>query len=138
MKNVIWSFCGGTCFEGLSDNTKWNGFSNIWVNEEWFLMVLDDLGNNAYNGDWDTMLHETFGIGCGGEFPTPNKDGLYCFGYGFTTHIEDEIDDLKNKCFCDYCDDFVNTSECETIDINDSFEVACNKCYTELYKKDQK
>ena len=43
----------------------------------------------------------------------------------------------KNKCFCDYCNDFVETSECKTIDINDSFEVACNKCYKELYKNNQ-
>ena len=43
-------------------------------------------------------------------------------------------DDIKDKCFCDYCDNFVYTSECKTIDINDSFEVACNKCYKELYK----
>ena len=45
-----------------------------------------------------------------------------------------DTDDLKDKCFCDYCDDFVPTSECETIDVNDDFEVACSECYNNLYK----
>ena len=43
-------------------------------------------------------------------------------------------DDIKDKCFCNYCDDFIYTSECEAIDINDTFEIACNECYKELYK----
>ncbi len=50
------------------------------------------------------------------------------------------IDDnnIKNKCFCDYCGDFVYTAECEVIEFDDGgdFEVACNKCYIELYKKE--
>ena len=49
-------------------------------------------------------------------------------------------DNIKDKCFCDYCDDFVYTAECETVEIADAeenyFEVACNKCYIELYKKE--
>ena len=50
------------------------------------------------------------------------------------------IDDnnIKNKCFCDYCGDFVFTSECETLQIEgtekDYFEVACKECYNNLYK----
>ena len=47
---------------------------------------------------------------------------------------EADTDDLKNKCFCDYCDAFVPTSECTAIDVNDSFEVACSECYINLYK----
>ena len=45
-------------------------------------------------------------------------------------------DNLKNKCFCDYCDDFVDTSECYSININDDFgdfEVACKECMDNLY-----
>ena len=47
-------------------------------------------------------------------------------------------DNIKNKCFCDYCDDFVETAECEVIKFEDGgdFEIACNKCYIELYKKE--
>ena len=49
-------------------------------------------------------------------------------------------DNIKNKCFCDYCGDFVYTAECESVEIADAeknyFEVACNKCYIELYKKE--
>ena len=48
----------------------------------------------------------------------------------------EDNNNIKNKCFCDYCNDFVYTSECETIETNNSFEVACNKCYIELYKKE--
>ena len=50
------------------------------------------------------------------------------------TYKDADDNDLKNKCFCDYCDAFVETSECTAIDINDSFEVACNECYNNLYK----
>ena len=53
---------------------------------------------------------------------------------------EKDDDNIKNKCFCDYCDDFVETAECETVEIADAeenyFEVACNKCYNNLYKKE--
>ena len=47
-------------------------------------------------------------------------------------------DDLKDKCFCDYCDSFVPTSECETIKTSEhwnAFEILCNKCYNKLNKE---
>ena len=52
-----------------------------------------------------------------------------------------DTDDLKDKCFCDYCDDFVPTSECETLEVEDVnetyFEVACSECYNNLYKENK-
>ena len=44
---------------------------------------------------------------------------------------------IKSHCFCDYCDEYIPTSECETIDINDDFEVACSECYNNLYKENK-
>ena len=45
---------------------------------------------------------------------------------------------IKSHCFCDYCDEYVPTSECETLEIEDAeetyFEVACSECYNNLYK----
>ena len=60
----------------------------------------------------------------------------------FTTDINDNIIcgecGIKSHCFCDYCDEYVPTSECETLEIEDAeetyFEVACSECYNNLYK----
>ena len=67
-------------------------------------------------------------------------DGRVC--EDFTTDINDNIIcgecGIKSHCFCDYCDEYVPTSECETLEIEDAeetyFEVACSECYNNLYK----
>ena len=65
-----------------------------------------------------------------------NFDCFDRFEEKYNINLDDDADtdDLKDKCFCDYCDDFIPTSECETIDVNDDFEVACSECYNNLYK----
>ena len=84
---------------------------------------INDRLDEMYNLDWS-------GEGC--DCP---------IGYELDCLKAFDLDDdnIKNKCFCDYCDDFVETSECTVIDIditsrNNDFEVACSTCYKELYK----
>ena len=83
LKKVKWDFCGiGCTFDGYTDGTKWNGFSNIWVDEKNFLLVIEDLARD-YNYDFEKMFNEVFFD----DIITPNKNGLYCFGYGYTRNI---------------------------------------------------
>ena len=86
MTKVLWSFDSGEVFEGFSDGSTWNGWDNIYLKEESFLMVLDFLANDVYGGDWCEMLEEVFynDIEIG-------ENGLYSLAYGFTCQIIKEV-----------------------------------------------
>ena len=84
-KKVVWSFCDDTTFIGYTDNTKWNGFDNIYVDEETHLQVIDYIAAD-YNYNFEQMFSE-----CDLDKIEPNNEGLYCYGYGMTTQIIKEV-----------------------------------------------
>lgn len=72
---VRWSFDDENVFDGFTDDSRWNGFLNIWVTPEVHEKVLD-----AYKADLgESGLNEV----------KPDKNGFYCYGWGFTTHEVD-------------------------------------------------
>ena len=100
------------------DKEKFNTYNLLLCDEQ-----SDNLIETYNNGDFNfDTIEEVL------SFVLSNKD----INKNHIIYEDNEADDddMKDKCFCDYCDDFVYTAECETIDINDSFDVACNKCYS--------
>ena len=83
MHKCYWSFNDNNLiFEGYTNNTKWNGYDNIWIDNDTFLLVLEDLAA-MYDFDWDTMFEEIFG----GYIPNVSNNKLFSLANGFTTYI---------------------------------------------------
>ena len=87
MKIVLWFFTDSVdmypCFNGYTDGTTWNGWNNIWVDEETHLKVLDYLAKD-YDYNFNLMFKEN-----NFDELQPNKMGLYCYAYGMTCIIID-------------------------------------------------
>ena len=125
-KNTNWNnkylYDYGGCYIDIIDD---NDFDLIIGNEYWNLTSLEYLELILFI-DWYIF-----------EILDCNTD-INIWDLKIDNNSDCDTDDLKDKCFCDYCDDFVPTSECETLEIEDVeetyFEIACSECYNNLYK----
>jgi len=114
----------------------WIGFPNSNNdnddNEEWNYFTIDFSDDSKYPNEWEQFNIRLDTIEEVLSFIKSN--------WNLSVIFDDEADDddLQDKCFCDFCDDFVETAECETLEIEDIdgtyFEIACRTCYNELYK----
>lgn len=75
MRPVAWSFGDGATFAGYTDDTRWNGFLNIWVTPTTWPYVLAELVAGA---DGDTDLIEQYRR-------TAEVDGLVSLTHSLTT-----------------------------------------------------
>ena len=67
--------------DGLSDGSRWNGWGNVWIDEETMLQAIDWLAMVGYDGNFEDALDEMEG------YLEPNNDGLYCWGFGLCIQI---------------------------------------------------
>ena len=76
LKKIKFTFnYGDEIFVGYSDGTRWNGWDNISVTED----VYDEI-ENYFDNDADCEMEIKKG-----------ENGLYSYGYGFTTSIIKEV-----------------------------------------------
>ena len=76
MKKVLFDFGDGFDYYWYTDGTTWNGFANIWIENNVYRQILNNYDHNLY----DYKESELFGL-------SPNEDGLYSLAYGFSTII---------------------------------------------------
>jgi len=89
MRPVAWSFGDGSTFAGYTDDTRWNGFLNVWVTPATWPYVLAELIAGA---DGDPDLIEQYRR-------TPEVDGLMSLTHSLTTS---EVAPRWAKFFTDY------------------------------------
>ena len=75
-EKVKFDFGDGVIYDGWTDNTTWNGFNNIWINEKVYRQMLNNFNHMLY----DFKESELFEL-------TQNEMGLYTLAYGFSTII---------------------------------------------------
>jgi hypothetical protein len=54
MRKVQWSFDCGPTYEGLTDESRWNGFLNVYVTPETRSTIAADLRASGYPEDADS------------------------------------------------------------------------------------
>jgi hypothetical protein len=81
MRPCRWSFDDGPVYDGWTDDTRWNGFLNIWVTAETLAKVKADTPDEDPEHPFDP--------------PLDDKAGLYCLAYGFATTEYREDDSLS-------------------------------------------
>lgn len=89
MRPVAWNFGEGTTFPGYTDDTRWNGFLNVWVTPATWPHVLAELIAGA-DGDAELI---------GRYQRTPVVDGLVSLSHDVTTN---EVQPEWSKMFADY------------------------------------
>ncbi len=82
LRPVRWAFDGTIAWDGLTDDTYWNGFLNVRVTPEIHARVCAFLATDD----------GTFGESYINEVKI-DADGLYDYGHGFATHEVDPADD---------------------------------------------
>ena len=85
---VKFQFDSEEIFDGFSDGSTWNGFDNIYINDESFQMVLDFWATDE-NKDIYQIINDMF-FECEADLPFDEKLNLFDLN-GFTTWIH------KNK-----------------------------------------
>lgn len=75
MRPIAWSFGDGATFSGFTDDTRWNGYLNVWVAPATWPYVLAELIAGA---DDDADLIDQYRR-------TPEIDGLLSLSHGLTT-----------------------------------------------------
>jgi len=89
MRPIVWNFGEGTTFPGYTDDTRWNGFINVWVTPATWPYVLAELIAGA-DGDADLI---------GRYQRTPEVDGLVSLSHDVTTN---EVQPAWSTMFIDY------------------------------------
>ena len=89
MRSIAWSFGEGATFPGYTDDTPWNGFTNVWVSPSVWPQVLEELIAGA-NNDAD-QIEEYKAMG--------RTEGLISLSHGFATN---EVTCSWVACFPDY------------------------------------
>lgn len=77
MRPIAWSFGDGATFSGYTDDTRWNGYLNVWVTPATWPYVLAELIAGA-DGDADLIAQYR---------RTPEIDGLLPLSHGLTTSV---------------------------------------------------
>lgn len=72
LRSARFTFDDSPCFEGFTDDSRWNGFLNVWVTSETHTQVREWLGED----DW----HES-----GFDEIEPDARGLYSYAHAFAT-----------------------------------------------------
>ena len=94
MKKVKFEFGDGNIYDGLTDGSTWNGFANIWVENDVYRQIL----NNYDHSKDDYKESGLFDL-------EPNEDGLYPLSYGFSTSI---INEDKQNPYLEWSDDSIS------------------------------
>ena len=81
MKKVKWCFDDTRVFNGFTDGSKWNGFTNIWVDEKTHKMVSKFMIEELIHSEDDYRVKEDW------INMQPNSNGLYSYANGYTTSI---------------------------------------------------
>ncbi|HEX8586188.1 MAG TPA: hypothetical protein VF680_17480 [Allosphingosinicella sp.] len=80
LDNVRFYDACGDEFDGYTDGSTWNGWSNVWVDaHEWPRLVA------AWHDPDDAERSAKFAA------RTPDADGLYSLGFEFCTSVDDEF-----------------------------------------------
>ena len=91
-----WTFDGEKTYDGLTDDSTWNGFLNVWVTPEVHEQVLADsraegVDENYMRDQCEQEPGEEPDLGLFGLKPSTGTVGgsepsamLYCYGWGFT------------------------------------------------------
>ena len=99
MKKVKFEFGDGNIYDGLTDGSTWNGFANIWVENNVYRQILNNYDHSMY----DYKESELFGI-------EPTEDGLYAFTYGFSNTI---INEDKQNPYLEWSEDSIGDERFE-------------------------
>ena len=99
MKKVRFEFGDGNIYDGLTDGTTWNGFANIWIEDNVYRQILNNYDHNLY----DYKESELFEL-------TTNKDGLFSLAYGFSTSI---INEDKQNPYLEWDEDSIGDERFE-------------------------
>lgn len=89
MRPIAWTFGDGATFSGFTDDTRWNGYLNVWVTPATWPYVLAELIAGA---DGDADLIDQYRR-------TPEVDGLVSLSHGLTTS---EVTPTWQTMFADY------------------------------------
>ena len=89
MRPIAWSFGDGATFSGYTDDTRWNGYLNVWVTPATWSYVLAELIAGA-DGDAELI---------GRYQRTPEVDGLVSLSHEVTTS---EVTPSWQAIFADY------------------------------------
>lgn len=81
MRKVKWSFDDEIAYEGMTDDSRWNGFLNVWISPEVRAQVVKDIreANKRYG-----FTDEDSGVNDIEQLPV-GADGLVCLGWGYAT-----------------------------------------------------
>lgn len=101
-RRVLFSFGDGQLHRGFTDDSRWNGWLNVWVTPETHAEVLKELGAAGPDDDENEGGLSTLEIG---------DDGLVSYAYGFCPEEVDrdtlERDSAQNVAagpgICDAC-----------------------------------
>lgn len=89
MRSIAWSFGDGATFPGYTDDTLWNGFTNVWVSPSVWPQVLEELIAGADNDAEKIEDYKARG----------RTEGLISLSHGFATN---EVTCSWITCFPDY------------------------------------
>ena len=79
MRKCKWSFDDGRIYEGFTNDTRWNGFLNVWVTPEVRDEIVKNLRAELADGDID-QAEDIDDIAT-----LPSEDGLVSFAGGYAT-----------------------------------------------------
>jgi len=99
MKKVKFEFGDGNIYDGLTDGSTWNGFANIWIEDNVYRQILNNYDHNLYDYK-ESQLFEL----------TTDKDGLFSLAYGFSTSI---INEDKQNPYLEWDEDSIGDERFE-------------------------